>query len=81
LGDADAECGHPDDLQEVCMAIPLIRLLCFLFQPERSARMNGNDETSIKALPSARRPRLVSLKALVWVVISILAGLMIGQLS
>ena len=63
------------------MAIPLIRLLCFLFQPEQSARLNGKDETSIHALQPVNRKRSVSLKAIVWAVISIMAGLIIGQLS
>jgi hypothetical protein len=63
------------------MAIPLMRLLIFLFRPEGAPRMAAEDESlTMKSRPVARKIS-VSAKALFWAALSILVGLIIGQLS
>lgn len=63
------------------MAIPLMRILLFLFRPEGSPRMAVKDEPPTMASRSVHRKISVSAKALFWAALSILAGLIIGQLS
>ncbi len=54
--------------------------LILLFQPENSYRLVDEKYSSAAAFGFANEKPVVSIKALIWTVISILAGLALGQL-
>jgi hypothetical protein len=65
---------------EVIMAVTWLAKFTLLFPPEESPRLPDDEYTQLKAFRFINEKIIFSLKALVWTLISIFAGLGIGQL-
>lgn len=63
------------------MAAAWLSNLAFLFQPEDSSRFADEKHFLPPAFQSLSEKALISIKVLIWIIISIIAGLMIGHLS
>ena len=62
------------------MANTWLAKLIPLFQPEESSRFREEQHTTMTAFRIVERKIPISFKALLWTVISILLGVMVGQL-
>ncbi len=62
------------------MAVIGINELILLFRPEESPRLPEEQDPMVTAFLMLNAKSSISLKALVWTVIAILIGLVVGQL-
>lgn len=62
------------------MAVTLLTELIMLFRPEASPRVTKEKYSTVTAFQMANEKSPISLKALFWTVISIMIGLIVGQL-
>ena len=69
-----------NDSKEAIMAVIGINELILLFRPEESPRLPEEQDPMVTAFLMLNAKSSISLKALVWTVIAILIGLVVGQL-
>ena len=62
------------------MAVTLLNRLFLLFRPEESPQAPGEQHLTVTSFRMVNLKSPISLKALVWTVLSILIGLGVGQL-
>lgn len=76
--------GHPGVItgsQGDGLTISWSNILSFLFRPEDSSRLSVKNIHPSMVTRTKSEILLIQLKALVWIVVSIIIGLLVGRLS